>query len=143
MSTVYISPEKRTFKFNDHVVVEMLIGVPDEQRVGRLVQVRKGVGSFGSDLLFIRRRDGSLCTFENVMIRHVGDKDFEQAFYLSNGGRPPATPEMPPDDADDEGQVYSIRDQWPEKGFIVEHPKQPESEHQSFTMVITKGEPKK
>lgn len=139
MSTqVYTSPERRSFKFNDHVCVEMLMGIPDEMRTGRLVQVRKGVGEFGSDVLFIRRRDGSLCTFENVMIRHVGDKDFEHAFYISNHRTPPDIPPQPVDESDTEDVRYFIGTEWPETGFIIENPKQPQSGRQSFSMVITK-----
>jgi hypothetical protein len=141
MSNAYKSERGRTFNFNDHVCVEMLMGVPDDKRTGRLVQVRKGVGSFGSDLLFIRCRDGSLRTFENVMVRHVSDKDFEHAFYISNGQTPPVIPEQPVSESDAEDVPYTIGEDWPETGFIIEHPKQPKSGHQSFSMVITQGTP--
>lgn len=129
----------KTFEFNDHVCVEMLMGVPDEKRTGRLVQVRKGVGAFGSDIYFIRLRDGSLMTFENVQVRHVGDKQFENAFYISHGRQPPVIPEQPPDPIDSTDVVYSIRNEWPEVGFIIENPKQPESETQSFSIGIDVG----
>lgn len=76
-SPVYTAYNGKSFRFNDHVCVEMLFGVPDEERTGRLVQVRKGCGQFGSDLYFIRLRDESLMTFENAMIRKVDDTEFE------------------------------------------------------------------
>jgi len=125
--SVYTSDRHKEFRFNDHVVVEMLFGVPDEKRTGRLVQVRKGCGQFGSDVFFIRLRDGSLMTFENAMIRHVDDERFIQAFYRSNGVNPPVVPEQPIVDDDSETAPYSIRGEWVESGFIVERPSQPQT----------------
>lgn len=37
----------------------------DSARVGYCVQVRKGVGQFGSDMVFLRHVDGSLTVHEN------------------------------------------------------------------------------
>lgn len=126
----------KTFKFNDHVCIEMLFGVPDEKRTGRLVQVRKGVGAFGSDVLFIRLRDGSMMAFHNALMRHVGDRSFEDAFYRSNGKEPPVVPNQPVDESDSIEQEYTIRDEHGETGFIIENPKQPASQKQSFAMAI-------
>lgn len=136
MPATYTSDRGRVFRFNDHVVIEMVMGVPDEKRTGRLVQVRKGKGSFMSDLLFIRLRDGSLCTFDNVLLRHAGDKDFEEAFYLTNGRTPPHAPEQPPFDGDSEATEYLIGEAYPETGFVIEQPKQPDDAKQSFSMMI-------
>lgn len=128
----------KPFHFNDNVCVELLFGVPDEKRTGRLVQVRKSVGAFGSDVLILRLRDGSLASFENVLLRHANDKDFEDAFYYSNGKRPPIIPDQPCHEDDSPTAEYTIKNQWPETGFIIEHPSQPQSAKQSFgVMVIT------
>lgn len=121
------SDGQRSFSFNDHVCVEMLRGVPDERRTGRLVQVRKKCGQFGSDVYFIRLRDGSLMTFENVMIRRVDDSLFDRAFYICNDHIPPVIPYQAPDDDDSETAEYGIGGEWPETGFIVEKPSQPET----------------
>ena len=134
---IYTSSEKREFRFNDHVCIEMLIGCPDELRTGRLVQVRKGVGAFWSDVFLLRLRDGGLRSFENVMIRHVGDKRFEFAFYTSNERTAPVIPDQPENPNDSAGDEYSIMGEWPETGFIIEEPKQPESETQTFAITIT------
>lgn len=125
----------RSFRFNDHVCIEVLMGVPDEKRTGRLVQIRKGCGQFGTDVYLVRLRDGSLTTFENVLIRHAGDKGFEDAFYRFNGKEPPLIPgqEIDPDDA--MGVTYTIMNKWPETGFIIEHPSQPETPG-SFSLAI-------
>lgn len=141
MEAIYTAPDGRRFGFNAHVCVEMLMGVPDEKRTGRLVQVRKGVGAFKSDLYFIRLRDGSLMTFSNVMIRSVDDERFVDAFYRSNRMAAPVIPEQPPHPSDSETEEYGILDKYPETGFIIEHPKQPCSSVQSFAMTITMKEP--
>lgn len=119
--------EGKEFRFNDLVCIEMLIGVPDEKRTGRLVQVRKGCGQFGSCLFLVRRRDGSLAAFENAMIRHANDKRFEDAFYRSNGKQPPVIPDQPVNAADSETKCYTIAGKWNETGFIVENPSQPQT----------------
>jgi len=127
----------KKFYFNDHVCVEMLMGVPDEKRTGRLVQVRKGVGDFCSDIFLIRLRDETLMSFHNVMIRHADDKGFVEAFYISNGVKPPAIPEQPIFEEDSTETEYTLNNGWPETGFIIEKPKQPESDRQSFGMIVT------
>lgn len=137
----YISSEKKPFEFNDHIVVEMLLGAPDELRTGRLVQVRKGVGAFGTDLFIVRLRDGSMRSFENVMIRKVGDKQFEEAFYVLNGRTPPVVPEQPEYPNDSTDGEYSIKQRWPETGFVIEKPKQPKSGTCMFGMRITHAQP--
>lgn len=133
----YDSSEGRHFRFNDHICVEMLLGCPDELRTGRLVQIRKGVGAFGSDVFILRIRDGSLRSFENVMIRHVGDDRFEDAFYISNGKQPPVVPDQPVSEEDSTEDEYNISGKWPETGFVISEPSQPESPTQMFGITIT------
>ena len=115
----------KTFGFNDHVCIECLFGVPDEKRTGRLVQVRKGCGQFGSDVLLIRLRDGGMAAFENALIRHANDREFEYAFYRSNGKQPPVIPEQPANSLDSTNEAYGIANKHWETGFIIENPKQP------------------
>lgn len=124
---VYKSYDGKEFRFNDLVCIEMLMGVPDEKRTGRLVQVRKGCGQFGSCVFLVRLRDGSLAAFENAMMRHANDKRFEDAFYRSNGKQPPAITNQPLDSADSEKEAYSIGEKWPETGFIIDNPDQPQT----------------
>jgi len=117
----------KEFKFNDYVYVEMVMGIPDEKRSGRLVQVRKGCGQFGSNKYMLRLRDNSLMCFENVMIRKVDDREFEEAFYTMNGRNPPVIPDQPVYEEDSESCTYYINDEWPETGFIIEKPSEPET----------------
>lgn len=126
----------KEFRFNDHICGEMLMGVPDEKCTGRLVQVRKGCGQFKSNVYFVRLRDGSLMTWENVMIRHVDDERFIAAFYHSNGRQPPEVPNQECNPDDSETVEYTIRGEYPEVGFIVDEPKQPETPG-SFAMMIS------
>ena len=134
-SETYTDTYGREYRHNEQVVIEMLLGVPDEKRIGRLVQVRLNAGQFGSDIYLIRLRDGSLASFENVMIRRADDKRFEDAFYRSNGKQPPVIPEQPVNEADSPGDGYTIAGEWLEIGFIVEHPKQPRTPG-SFTLTV-------
>ena len=127
----------KEFRFNDLVCIEMLMGVPDEKRTGRLVQVRKGCGQFGSCVFLVRLRDGSLAAFENAMMRHANDKRFEDAFYRSNGRQPPVIPDQPIYASDSVTEAYSIGEKWPEIGFIVETPSQPETPGVFSMMVCT------
>lgn len=140
-ASTYVNSYNKEFAFNDHVCIELLLGVPDEKRTGRLVQVRKGAGAFGSDILILRLRDGGLATFENALIRHVNDVQFEDAFYRSNGKMPPLIPEQKPNKDDSIEVEYSIAHKWPEAGFIIEQPKQPPSARQSFSMIISNKAP--
>ena len=125
-SAVYEAGLGRKFHFNDLVVGEMFIGVPAEKRIGRLVQVRKGVGQFCSDVLFVRLHDETLITWENVLLRKADDSRFENAFYRSNGSEPPSYPPEEEFPLEEEGIEYTLAGgKFPETGFIVESPKQP------------------
>lgn len=131
----YTSHDGKTFAFNDHVCAEMVSG-PIERRTGRLVQVRKGVGAFGSDIYFLRLRDGALKTFENVLLRKTDDRQFEHAFYIQNDREPPIITNQDIDPADSIEASYTISGEWPAKGFIIDKPNQPPSPVQSFAMQI-------
>jgi len=139
--SVFRSHDGKEFRFNDLVCIEMLMGVPDEKRTGRLVQVREGCGQFGSCVFMVRLRDGSLAAFENAMMRHANDKRFEDAFYRSNGKQPPVIPDQPLDAADSETEAYSIGGKWPETGFLIETPSQPQTPGAFSMMVYTPNAP--
>lgn len=140
---IYTSYDGKEFKFNDHVCIEMLFGVPDEKRTGRLVQVRKNAGQFGSDIYIIRLRDGGLASFENAMMRQANDRRFEDAFYRSNGKTPPMIPEQPICVFDSSDAAYSIANKWHETGFIIENPKQPRTPGSFAITVKSSKETKK
>jgi hypothetical protein len=127
----------KKFKFNDHVYGEMLL-CDESKRSGLLVQVRIGCGQFGSDVYFVRLRDGTLQTWENVMLRHVKDEKFVDAFYRYNSVEPPNVPPQPPEGIDTGKDSYSRNGLYPEVGFLVEKPEDPQTPG-SFTMTITKA----
>jgi len=116
MNQTYTDFRGVSWEFNDSVIVAFCPGTVEE-RSGRLVQVRQGIGAFGSNLYFIRHKNGSLGTFENSMLK---------AF---NGDLP--------DPIDAPNTEYTIQLHYPETGFVIENPKQPPSEKQSFTMAVT------
>lgn len=135
VSEVYRNPEGREFRFNDLVVFEGLIAT-DEKRVGRIVQVRIGVGAFGSDMFLARLHNGALMSFHNVMIRHAGDKRFEFAYYESNGRTPPTVHPSEEYPKDEPGETYCLKGDHEETGFLIDQPSQPDDPTQSFAMRI-------
>ena len=136
-SKTVLTERGKELRFNDHVYCE-LCACSEEKRSGRLVQVRKGCGQFGSNQYFVRLRDGSLMTWENVMIRHVDDEDFVNAFYISNGMKPPVILPQDVDEVDSITTEYKINHKYPEIGFNIEKPIQPETPG-CFSMVISHG----
>lgn len=117
--------------------MEMTLGVPDEKRIGRLIQVRKGCGQFGSDIYLIRNADGKLTAWENAMIRKADDTGFENSFYRSNGKEPPVIPDIPIDPDDSTDVDYNIGGHF-HTGFIIEKPTNPERAG-AFAMTIKSG----
>lgn len=131
----YSGRGKSPLRFNEMVVAEM-VSAPDSQRVGRLVQVRKGAGPFKSDTFMIRDASGSLRAFGNVLLRSAADKDFERAFYTSNDRTPPVIPAASEIPEEESGIEYMIGNEWPETGFIINESSQPEHPQQSFAMMV-------
>lgn len=52
------------------------------QSIGYCVQIRKGVGVYGTDIVFLRHADGRLVTHENQFFFALGDEQVEQAKVL-------------------------------------------------------------
>ena len=94
----------KQFEFNDPVECLATL-LPRERTVGRLLQVRKGIGAFGTDQYLIRLTDGTLASFENV------------GLYSANDSIPVYAGDTPETE-------YTINGEYPEVGFIVENPKQ-------------------
>lgn len=131
----YKTLEGRELAFNEHVVAEM-VPAPIAERSGRLVQVRKRCGQFGSDIFCLRLADGRLHTFENCLLRSASDETFVNNFYRANGREAPALIDVPIHPGDSEEAIYTIQERWPETGFIIDHPEQPETPG-AFTLAIT------
>lgn len=113
---VYVSLTGVEFKFNDVVELTATL-LSEEERTGRLVQVRKGVGQYGSDVFLIRRADGILLTGENCGLQH---KDAD----------------IPIMEDDNTERAYTIREQHPEVGFVVMRPKQPQTYSPPFSITV-------
>lgn len=120
MSDVYRSMFGKEFRFNDPVRITCVI-MPDSERTGRLVQVRKKCGAYGSDMYFVRRADKSLHCFENAVVEPCDDIV------------------LPDHDIDHVGDEYTLRGEFPETGFLVEEPKQPMSYSPPFSIAIMSG----
>ena len=109
----------KTFEFGDAVEVTCTL-LPEHETMGRLVQVRKGVGQFGSDVYFVRLPNKRLVTFENVGLNH-------------------SFRDLPVFDGDSPEIEYTIKNEFIECGFVIEHPLQPQSESPMFGITVTKG----
>lgn len=67
-------------KYGDFVVpltITMFGSMPFEVALGRLIQIRKEAGSFGSDVVFVRNLNGELKCFENERFIRVVDENSE------------------------------------------------------------------
>jgi len=100
-----------------------------EQRVGRLVQVRKKSGGFGSDTILIRMMNGRLQSWENQSFCSIAP---EYANYYESLFK-----DVELDTPDIE---YSICDRFKATGFVVEGMDCTDGKEYSFDMEITENE---
>lgn len=102
--------ETENFGFNTIIISAVCVGnVKDYQRIGRLVQVRKRQGEFGSDVILLRLMDGSLMSFANQVFYSINEEYKEYIHSLFN--------DVYLDEYDIE---YSIQGREKATGFIVE-----------------------
>lgn len=113
---VYVSHTGVEFKFNDVVELTCVL-LPEADRIGRLIQVRKGVGQYGSDVFLIRLANDILMTGENCGLQHK-DADI---------------PIMKDDSTE---RAYTIRERYPETGFVVMRPQQPQTYSPPFSVTV-------
>ncbi|WOY03089.1 plasmid protein [Dickeya fangzhongdai] len=85
----------------------------DDTRVGYCVQVRKKVGQFGSDMVFLRHVNGSLTVHENQCYCAMNAEQEALARSVF---------EVLPEDEEHE-QGYSDCEKVHEIGFVIEHSK--------------------
>lgn len=81
-----------------------------ESRVGYCVQVRKGRGAYGSNVVFLRHPNGGLTTHENQSFFGLTPKQEALAREIFV--------ELPEDENYSRG--YSIQDEYHEVGFLIE-----------------------
>jgi hypothetical protein len=80
-----------------------------ESRLGKVVQVRKEAGAFGSDIVLLRHSDDSLTSHENQSFYLIPKEFYSYLDAFFEG--------VCEDDADT--QEYTLCKKQPEKGFIV------------------------
>lgn len=100
--------------------------VEDIKCIGRLVQVRKKSGVFGTDTIFIRLMDGELQCWENQGFFSISEehKSYLESFFK----------DIP---LDKENIEYSINGKHKAKGFIVENMCCIDEESDASTCIIT------
>lgn len=107
-----------------------IMGKPDVD-FGRLIQVRKKSGAYGSDTVLLRDRNGTLNSYHNMSFWTVSDE------YVDYYGE--MMSEVDKQKKDDISHSYSIEGKNDAVGFIVEDLNDIEGESYGFTMTITKN----
>lgn len=100
--------EVETFGFNTIIITGPIQG-QSGLRYGRLVQVRKKSGAFGSDTVLLREPDGRLMSYHNMGFFAVSS-DFVEEYEKSMAGVELDTP----------NRSYNIQGNNSAQGFIVE-----------------------
>ena len=99
------------YGFNTIVISGPCVGnIPDNLKVGRLVQVRKESGAFGSDTILIRTMDGDLQSFHNQSFFKVVDeyKSYYEELFKDL-------------EIDVPNRTYTICNEHKAEGFVVEN----------------------
>lgn len=81
--------------------------------IGYVVQVRKKAGAFGSDIVLLRHPDGSLVRHENQTYCLMNFFWREKAKKLFPEG-------MTPDEYEDYSKPYTLGNEYPEVGKVIE-----------------------
>lgn len=101
-----------------------------EQQMGFCVQVRKGRGQFGSDMVFLRHPAGGLTTHENQSFNAMTDEQEAMARSLFESENLP--------EAEDYSRGYSCYGKVHEVGFLIEDSKSEPKPDVAFSFAITK-----
>ena len=74
------------YKYGDLVIpfAAEILGVPVEEQICRVVQIRKEIGAFGSDFFLVRHAEGSLRAWENRRFYKVKEKYVDQIETIYN-----------------------------------------------------------
>lgn len=86
-------------------------GSPPSKHLGFCVQVRKGIGQFGSNMVFLRHPDGSLTTHENQSYHPLSELQEKLARTIFT--------DLP--EHEDYSEGYTSCDKVHEIGFVVEN----------------------
>ena len=130
---IYTSQLGKKFMFNDPIKITMTF-LEDAKVIGRLIQVRKGCGAFGSDVYLVRiAADERLASFSNAGIERYTDKELPIIQDDIKEGEKDSIA------MDSEDIAYSIQEEFYETGFIIEKPLQPEPDAPMIAMTVTEG----
>lgn len=99
-----------------------------EPRFGRVVQIRKKSGAYGSDTVLLRESDGSLQSYHNMGFFSVA----EEFLPLYEN----AMKEADEKNVDSIGDTYDIMGKNPAKGFIVEGLDDTDGKLYSFAITV-------
>ena len=104
--------------------------------IGYVVQIRKGIGCFGSDMILLRHPDGSLEAHENQMYYRMNEYWVNKTKKLFKKGITP--------DNEDYTKPYTIYGKYPALGKIIEpnvaHPEPDNSPLMKITCTKSNGD---
>jgi hypothetical protein len=108
------------------MVVTGLHNLSIEKRLGFCVQIRRGCGQFGSDMVFLRHPDGSLTTHENQAYFPMSEKQETLARTLFS--------DLP--EEEDYTHGYSCCAKVHEVGFLIENSKSQPTPNTPFSLTV-------
>lgn len=120
------SAEKLPYK--TLVITSPLQGANFEPQFGRIVQVRKKSGAYGSDTILLRAADGKLNSYHNCSMFSIREEFlplYEEAMKWCDE-----------QNIDKEGDTYSIQGENPAKGYVVNGLDDTNGKIYSFAMTI-------
>ncbi len=103
-----------------------------EPRFGRVVQVRKKSGAFGTDTVLLRESDGSLQSYHNMGFFSVSE-NFLPLYET-------AMKQVDDRNIDNSGDTYDIMGKNPATGFIVEGLDDTDGKWYSFALTVKTDE---
>lgn len=115
--------------FKSLVLTSPLQGINHEPQFGRIVQVRKNSGAFGSDTILLRGSDGKVHSYHNCtmyLIREEVLPIYEEAMKWCDE-----------QNFDKDGDEYSIQGQNPATGYVVHGLDDTDGEIYSFAITLT------
>ena len=98
--------------------------------IGYIVQIRVGVGAFGSEICFMRKLDGELITWENQGFLGLSENQSKIANVIFQ--------ELIEEEKRNKHIGYTINGLNPKTGFIIEKSQDEKQNNSSSTIKITK-----
>lgn len=114
--------------YGKYVEIGAMVGNPNIDRIGKLIQIRLKCGAWGTDVVLIRHSDGNLTSHENQSFKLI-----QNAELISKLDK-----EFAHIDCDSIDEYYSIGKGIAYKGFLIDGLNVDHSGEESFSIVTYK-----